>query len=249
MGDTKIEYSEAFDINTFRREICAELGEAFWDELVKDIKLPDIDCECNCQCRNMYLFMKRLEERTEKETLEKILYKVRHGLHPYQCAWAREEFLKTDDLDAFLNQHLQNEWEHFVNLNREGKDFYGQEITDEVLAFIKENPSMLAPVREGNILHCMAFPFNMKAYLAADDEKMKRYYACHCPFAKESILSEHVVPSVLCNCSLGHVMNFTEAFLGRTLKGKVVRSVLHGDLTCEYEITIPEDVMRKYGLS
>lgn len=89
----------------------------------------------------------------------------------------------------------------------------------------------------------------MKAYLATDDEKRKRYYACHCPFAKESILSEHVVPSVLCNCSLGHVMNFTEAFLGRALEGKVVCSVLHGDLTCEYEITIPDDIMRKYGLS
>lgn len=108
---------------------------------------------------------------------------------------------------------------------------------------------MLAPVRKGNKLHCMAFPFNMKAYLATDDEKRKRYYACHCPFAKESILSEHVVPSVLCNCSLGHVMNFTEAFLGRALEGKVVCSVLHGDLTCEYEITIPDDIMRKYGLS
>lgn len=136
-----------------------------------------------------------------------------------------------------------------MELKREGKDFYGQEITDEVLAFIKENPSMLALVRKGNKLHCVAFPFNMKAYLATDDEKMKRYYACHCPFAKESILPEHVVPSVLCNCSLGHVMNFTEAFLGRALEGKVVCSVLHGDLTCEYEITIPDDIMRKYGLS
>lgn len=66
---------------------------------------------------------------------------------------------------------------------------------------------------------------------------------------RETILSENVVPSVLCNCSLGRVMNFTEAFLGRALEGKVVRSILHGDLTCEYEITIPDDTMSKYGLS
>lgn len=43
-------------------------------------------------------------------------------------------------------------------------------------------------------------------------------------------------------------MNITEAFLGRALEGKVVRLVLHGDLTCEYEITIPDDIMQKYGL-
>ena len=41
-------------------------------------------------------------------------------------------------------------------------------------------------------------------------------------------------------------MNFAEAFMGRKLEGKVVRSVLNGDLTCEYEIEIPNDIMRKF---
>lgn len=41
-------------------------------------------------------------------------------------------------------------------------------------------------------------------------------------------------------------MNFTEAFLGRELEGRVVHSVLNKDLTCEYEITIPEDIMTQY---
>ena len=246
MGDTKIVYNEKFGINTFKREICSELGETFWDELVKNIELPDIDSECKCQCHNMYLFMNRLEEMTDKETLKKIFYKVRHGLHPSQSEWAHKEFIEAGNLDDFLSKHLNDEWNHFVELNREQKDFYGQEISDEVLVFIKEHPEMLAPVRRGNKLYCMAFPCNMKAYLSAADEKMKRYHACHCPFAKESILSEHVVSSTLCNCSLGHIMNFTEAFMGRELEGKVVRSVLNGDLTCEYEIEIPDDIMQGY---
>lgn len=171
---------------------------------------------------------------------------MRHGLHPSQCEWAHKEFMEIGNLDDFLNKHLNDELNHFIELNSEKKDFYGQEISDEVLAFIKENPKMLAPVREGNKLYCMAFPCNMKEYLNAANEKMKRYHACHCPFAKESILSENVVSPTLCNCSLGHVMNFTEAFMGRKLEGKVVRSVLNGDLTCEYEIEIPNDIMQKY---
>ncbi len=246
MGDTKIAYSEKFGIGTFKREICAELGEAFWKELTEGLELPDIDTEGGRQCRNMYQFMVRLEGRAEKETVKKILCRVRHGLHPSMSAWAREEFLALGDLDVFLNKHLQSELEHFTELNREGKDFYGQEITDDVLQFIKENPSMAAPVREGNKLRCMAFPYSMDEYLHAADEKMKRYHACHCPFAKESILSEKVVPAALCNCSLGHVMNFTEAFLGRALDGRVVRSALNGDLACEYEIDIPDDIMEEY---
>lgn len=249
MGDTKIAYNEKFGIATFKREICAELGEAFWSELIKNIELPDIDSEWKCQCHNMYLLMKRLEEMTDEEVLKKILYRVRHGLHPSQCEWAHKEFMEIGNLDDFLNKHLNDELNHFIKLNNEKRDFYGQEITDEVLAFIKEHPEMLAPVREGNKLYCMAFPYNMKEYLKNTDEKIKRYHACHCPFAKESILSENVVPSALCNCSLGHMMNFVEAFMGRELEGKVVCSVLKGDLTCKYEIEIPNDIMQKYVTS
>ena len=246
MGDTSIVYNEKFGINTFKKEICDTLGESFWTKLISNITLPDIESECYCQCRNMQIFMKKFQEMADTEIVKEILYKVRHGLHPLQSAWARNKFLEVGDLDKFLRICYDNELNHFIELNRENKDFYGDAITDEVLEFVKQNPAMLAPVRRGNKLYCKAYPANMQKYLEATDKRMKRYHACHCPFAKESILSEAVVSSTLCNCSLGHVMNFTEAFLERKLEGKVLCSVLNGDLTCEYEISIPDDIMQEY---
>ena len=50
MGDSKILYDEVFSINTFKREIIAELGEEFWNKLVEGMILPDIETECKCQC-------------------------------------------------------------------------------------------------------------------------------------------------------------------------------------------------------
>ena len=249
MGDTTINYEElGFGFHTFRKEICAELGEAFWNELVKNIELPDMNSECKCQCHNMYLFMKRFEEMTDKETLKKILCKVRHGLLPSQRAGTHERFVEIGDLDEYLGDG-EDGVKEFTKLNREKKDFYGQEITDEVLEFIKQNPKMLTAIRKGNKLYTMAFPYNMEEYIKATDEKMKRYHACHCPFARESILSENVVSPAVCNCSLGHMMNYYEGFMGRELKGRVIRSVLNGDLTCEYEIEIPDGIMQKYVIA
>lgn len=245
-----INYEElGFGFHTFQKEISVELGQAFWNELVKNMDLPDMDSEHRCQCQNMVLFMNRFEKMTDKETLKKILCRVRHGLHPAQCTEAHERFVETGDLDEYLRICDEEGVKEFARLNREKKDFYGQEITDEVLEFIKQNPNMLTAKRTGNKLYTMAFPNNLKGYISATDEKMKRYHACHCPFAKESILSENVVSSALCNCSLGHVMNCYEEFMGRELKGKVIRSVLNGDLTCEYEIEIPDDIMRKYVIA
>ncbi|MDO4357869.1 MAG: GNAT family N-acetyltransferase [Clostridia bacterium] len=244
-GFSNIEYGP-FGISTFEREIRAALGADFWDELTAGLEMPDIDGECRCGCRNMKAFMDRLEARVEPELLKAILVRVRHGLSVSQCAWAREQFLERGDLDGYLTWNRKNELERFVQMNREGKDFYGQNITDEVLEFVRQHPAMLGPVRSGNRLLCMAFPANMERYLSAGDERMKRYHACHCPFAKESILSDAPVSAALCNCSLGHVMNFTEAFLGRKLEGRVLTSVLNGDLTCTYEIELPEDVMEAH---
>ncbi len=235
-----------FGFDTFRREIVAELGEDFWNRLAEGLTLPEIDTEAGCGCQNMARFLKKLENMAEAETVRNILCRVRHGLKPDYAGWAREKFLELGDLDAFLNYHLENEMAAFEMRNAEGRDFFGQEITDEVLEFLRAHPSMLAPVREGNKLRCMAFPGEMKAYLEAKTPEEKRYYACHCPFARESIRAGETVPPALCNCSLGHVMNFTEGFLGRELEGRVVRSALGGDLLCEYEIFLPDDVMRDY---
>ena len=38
---TNIVYDDAFGINTFKREICAALGEEFWEKLVEGIVIPD----------------------------------------------------------------------------------------------------------------------------------------------------------------------------------------------------------------
>lgn len=246
MGDTHLEYNEAFGMNTFKREICAELGEEFWDKLSENLTLPDMETEAQCQCCNMKAFMEKFGSMTDPETENRILTRVRHGVAPSQSAWAREEFLKAGDLDNFLEKHLRKELAGFERLNAEGKDFYGEEITDEVLEFLRKNPMILAPVRKGRKLYMQAFPANMKEYLNASGERMKRYYACHCPFAKESILSEAPVPASLCSCSLGHVMNFAEAFLDRKLEGRVLTSALKGDMVCTYEVSLPDDIMEMY---
>ena len=245
MSDTSIAY-EPFGMDTFRREIIAELGEDFWRALTQGLELPEIATERDCGCRRMAAFMARLEAMADARTVQAILCRVRHGLRPSQSAWARQAFLEIGDLDEFLRRHREKEFAHFRELHCEKKDFYGDPITDEVLAFVLSHPALVAPVRRGDKLYCQAFPNNMGEYLKASDDRMKRYHACHCPFAKESILSGAPVSSALCSCSLGHVMNFVEAFLDRPLTGRVLGSVLHGDSACEYEIGLPADVMAAY---
>lgn len=246
MGDRNIEYSDKFGIGTFKYEIINELGDGVWHELIKDSHIPDIDTEASCKCKNMAIFMERFEKKIDKQMAKKILSRVRHGLKPSQCAWAREKFLKYNDLDAFVNDSIKEGIADFEKLHGEAKDFYGQPITKEVLDFIKQNPGMLSGVRDGNKMYFTAFPANMFEYLQASDSRMKRYHTCHCPFAKESILAGKTVSSTLCYCSLGHIKNFWEAVFDRELDGEVVTSALNGDELCTYVVFLPDDIMNSY---
>jgi hypothetical protein len=171
---------------------------------------------------------------------------VRHGLKHDQFAWAREKFLRYNNIDDFLKASLDEAIQEFTNYRDTRKLFYGQPITFEVLEFLLKNQDILAPKRYDFNLYISACPYDMVHYLQETDTRKKRYYACHCPFARESILSENgEVSKTICLCSLGHAKIMWDTIFGRELDGEVVQSAWGGDLACKY-VNLSEDIIRQY---
>jgi len=124
---------------------------------------------------------------------------------------------------------------------REGELFFAQEITDEVVAFVKQEQDFESGVREANIIYVSKIPYNAKRYLAENDPTLKRYYACHCPWAREAIKNEDVLlNAVFCNFSGGYHKKPWEVIFGQTLQVEVLKSALKGDLRCRFAIHLPE---------
>lgn len=69
-----------------------------------------------------------------------------------------------------------------TRLRDEDKLWYTVEINDEVLDFIKSDPEMEGGKRKGDKIYITKVPYNAVRYLHETDPKMKRYYACHCPW-------------------------------------------------------------------
>ena len=82
------------------------------------------------------------------------------------------EFLKRVHIERIkiLQQHLD-----------EGKVWFEQEITPEVIELVKGNQEFLSAVRDGDYLYVTKIPYSPKEWLAETDDLMKRYYAYHCP--------------------------------------------------------------------
>lgn len=241
-------YSDTIIMDTIKNEITRKLGEEAWGILTEDIGTPDMHNEEKNGCCTMREFMKRFDDITDDATAKDILTHVRHGLKRSQFDWAKEKFAKcNNNIDNFINVDRNEQIENFTRLRDTGESFYGQKVNDDVLKFLLSQPELLSAVRIGSELHITAFPSNMYEYIKENDERKKRYYACHCPFAKESILKENEeVSKTLCYCSLGHAKIMWEAIFDIELDGEVIQSALNGDLLCKYVIYLPKEIMDKY---
>ena len=99
---------------------------------------------------------------------------------------------------------------------------------------------MAAGRREGNSVYVTKIPFRAKDWLEEKDPVKRRHLYCHCPWARESILSEAgPVPSEFCRCSAGFHRKPWEAIFGDGVSCAVLESVLAGDDRCRFRIDLP----------
>ncbi|MCJ7695380.1 MAG: DUF6144 family protein [Anaerolineaceae bacterium] len=153
----------------------------------------------------------------------------------------REKFNKAGNMDAYLIQRKEAFIAQLEACQRDGRLFFSQEITHEVIELVRNDPEMGGGRREGNIIYEIKIPYMAKRYLEESDPTLRGYYYCHCPWAREAIKSKNVkLIETFCNCSGGYHKKPFEAIFGQTLKVDVLESILKGDARCRFAIHLPD---------
>lgn len=150
-------------------------------------------------------------------------------------------FLECGGVDAFVDAKKKQFLEELGVCLRAKRLFFGQEITPDVIKYVEDDPETAFGKREGESVYITKIPFRTKMWLEEKDPKMRRYLYCHCPWARESILSqEGSVPAEFCRCSAGFHKRAWEAIFKEQLKCEVMESVLAGDDRCRFKISLPQ---------
>ncbi len=174
------------------------------------------------------------------DSIKGMFINVRHDLSVNDFKWAIDLFNQYNDIQRFAIELQNMQKNEIKKCFAEGKNFYGMTISEEVINYIDSDPYIFYGIPVDGKIIARAIPAKLDKYLNAPNMEMKRYYACHCEYARKSILNkEDTVPSLFCNCSLGHTMVLWEAVLSTKLNGRVVKSALNGDCECLFEIDIP----------
>lgn len=230
-------------MNVLRERLGEHVGEKKRDEILPEEKLPHLGMPDTDKMMVTREVVEKMEKILEPSDCKKILADVAHGLPRDFRKGEREKFLKAGSIDEYLKQKREDAIAELEKHRDEGTLFYNQYITDAVVHYVKSRPDVLSGERRGNTIYHTKIPYMVQEFLNEKDEKKKRYYACHCAWARESILDDNVDVSVnFCHCSGGFTKMPWEAALDRPLEYEMVKSALKGDIECSFVIQLPEDV-------
>lgn len=233
--------SEAME--NLSNQLAGRVGEELRDIIFEGLPLPPLGLSNREKARYTYRILRRMEEIFEERFCREILSDSLHDLPDDYFAECKTDFYQTcaGNIDHYLLLQAQKFLAVLCEHQQRGELFYGQEITDDVINFVKNNPEIGGGVRDDHKIYETKIPFNTEAYIKEKDPVLKRYYYCHCPWVKESIRRNGLtIPGTFCQCSAGFHKKPYEVIYEQKLRAEVLQSVLAGDLVCRFVIYLPE---------
>jgi hypothetical protein len=185
-------------------------------------------------------FMDRLESNLDRNTCRKILLTGVHAGPPEYYLEERKMLRESKSVDEYLRKRRQVLVKQLSEHMKNDTLFFTQRIDKKALDFVRRNPEVAGGVRKGDRIFQTKIPYMMIEYLAEKDDTMKRYYYCHCPLARESILSGLEISHDFCYCSAGYEKKPYDVAFGEPVEAEVLQSVLWGDPVCRFAMRIPK---------
>jgi hypothetical protein len=222
------------------------VGEDLRDMTFEGMPLPPLGVS-NCEkARFAYRIMRRMTQVFEESTCREILKDSLRLLPEADYQEAKRAYIEicNRDIDAYLDWKGSRFIETLESHRERQVLWFGQEITGDVIAFVRVNPQIGRGVREGNTIVETKIPYNTKAFLEETDPDKKRYHYCHCPWAKESLRKNaYKVSPIFCQCSAGFHKRPYEIIFDQPIRAEVLKSVLNGDDSCQFAIHLPVSVV------
>lgn len=231
-------------IENLSKRLTNEFDQALRDYVFNNIGIPPLGISPAEKPAYTKRLIARLEEKLGTEECAKFLNRGLRDRYEESRKPDRQKFLKSNGLDDFLKQKHKDFVAELEKHYRNGTLLFTQEITKEVLEYVKGDPFFESGVREDDRIIIKKIPHMAREYLAEKDEQKKRYYYCHCPWVKEAFKeSSRPLSPVFCNCSAGFYRAYWEIVFDQPVRVDVVESLLKGDSVCKFAVHIPSNIL------
>ncbi|MDD4307702.1 MAG: hypothetical protein PHU53_02705 [Thermoplasmata archaeon] len=227
-------------LETLSETIKKELGPEKQDRIFKGVEKPSIGTSTKNLPKTAAKFLRNLQAEEGLEGSRKLLQTGPHAGPKENHAHHREMYLAAGSVDGYLEARRNKFVAMLEKHAKEGTLFYNQRIDEDVMDFVRRTPELEGGQRKGRIIYVTKIPYMAIEYLKEKDPKMKRYYACHCPWARETILTGKELDPEFCHCSAGFSKKPLDVAFNADLKIEVLESALAGNDRCRFAVHLPK---------
>jgi hypothetical protein len=171
-------------------------------------------------------FMERMAAHLDEDAQAAIM---RGGCCPYRKDWIedyRKLYAQTYSIDLLLEA-----------MREHTRAMIDRSLDPDLMEKVQFYPFYHSPVRSGSTISIYGFPYHVRDYLQELDPIKRRRHACHCGWISAS---KENYPLSYCACGTGFYKQVWEGILGQAVEIRPVRSVMHGDDHCQFDVILPE---------
>ncbi|UCE96269.1 MAG: hypothetical protein JSV51_01270 [Candidatus Bathyarchaeota archaeon] len=219
-------------------------GEKIRSEVFKGFTLPSLGSPQESYPKITKKIMDQMTSALPKETCREVLTWNYHKVPIEAFKEKKERFTHATSIDDYLKGEHERLLKELETSMKDGRTWYEQEITPEVLEFVKGNQEICTGIRRGDKIFVTKIPYNPRRYLEEKDPTMKRYYACHCPLVRSAIRENVKISPMFCYCSGGYEKLHFDVIFDEPVEVELLECALNGDMHCRFANTIPKSKMR-----
>jgi hypothetical protein len=220
-------------------------GEETRSRIFHEFKLPPLGSPPDDYPKLTKMIVDRLEAELPAATCREVLTGNYHEIPTEAFKDKKQRFDNAKTIDEYLEGEHKRLVKELTAFMKKDRIWYEQQITPEVVEFVKRNPEIQNGVRRGNKIYVAKIPYAPSDYIKEKDPTLKRYYACHCPLARTAIRDgKPNIPPVFCYCSGGFEKIAFDTIFGQPTEVELLESALKGDFRCRFAIKIPEGKMK-----
>jgi hypothetical protein len=219
-------------------------GKAAHGRVFHDLEMPPLGSPQESYPKLTKLVLDRMEAELPARTCREILTWNYHNVPIEAFKDSKERFEKAASIDEYLKGEHERLVEELEDCMKEGRPWWEQEITPEVVEFVRGNQEICTGTRRGDKIYKTKIPYAPGQFLREKDPTMRKYYMCHCQLVRTALRDgKPRIPATFCYCSAGFEKLHFDAIFDEPVEVELLETPLKGDARCRFAIKIPESKM------
>jgi len=220
-------------------------GKATHRRVFHDLEMPPLGSPQDSYPKLAKMILDRMEAELPAQTCRDILTWNYHNIPIEAFRDSKERFEKAASIDEYLKGEHERLIEELENCMREGRPWFEQEITPEVVEFVRGNQEICTGLRQGDKVYVTKIPYAPEQFLKEKDPALRKYYACHCQLVRTALRDgKPKIPATLCYCSAGYQKLHFDAIFEGPVEVELLETLLKGDARCRFAVRIPKSKMK-----